>query len=88
MEYIFAKCIVNNTSYKKGHRQTVYLANRMAKEFDRMGYIIGNNVNKWNEEPDKFLGALVGDPTHTNGYAKMHINGIPIYVCESLQDFD
>ena len=34
------------------------------------------------------LGALVGDPTHTNGYAKMHINGIPIYVCESLQDFD
>lgn len=88
LEYIFAKCIVNNTSYKKGHRQTVYLANRMAKEFDRMGYIIGNNVNKWNEEPDKFLGALVGDPTHTNGYAKMHINGIPIYVCESLQDFD
>lgn len=88
LEYIFAKCIVNNTSYKKGHRQTVYLANRMAKEFDKMGYIIGNNVNKWNEEPDKFLGALVGDPTHTDGYAKMEINGVPIYVCESLQDFD
>ncbi len=88
LEYIYAKCIVNNTSYKKGHRQTVYLANRMAKEFDKMGYIIGNNVNKWNEEPDKFLGALVGDPTKTNGYAKMEINGIPIYVCETLQDYD
>ena len=56
LEYIFSKCLVNNTSYKKGHRQTVYLANRMAKEFDNMGYIIGNNVNKWNEKPDKFLG--------------------------------
>ena len=56
LEYIFSKCLVNNTSYKKGHRQTVYLANRMAKEFDNMGEIIGNNVNKWNEKPDKFLG--------------------------------
>ena len=88
LEYIFSKCLVNNTSYKKGHRQTVYLANRMAKEFDNMGYIIGNNVNKWNEKPDKFLGALVGDPLHTNGYAKMVINGVPIFVCESLQDYD
>lgn len=88
LEYIFSKCLVNNTSYRKGHRQTVYLTNRMSKEFDNMGYIIGNNVNKWNEKPDKFLGALVGDPLHTSSYAKMTINGIPIFVCESLQDYD
>ena len=88
LEYIYTKCLVNNTSYKKGHRQTVYLINRMTKEFDAMGYIIGNNINKWNEEPDKFAGALVGNPLNTNDYAKMKINGVPIMVCETLQDYD
>lgn len=88
LEYIFSKCIVNNTSYKKGHRQTVYLINRMTKEFDNMGYIIGNNCNRWNEKPEKFLGALVGNPLHTNDYSKIKINGVPIMVCDNLQDYD
>ena len=88
LEYIFAKCIVNNTSYKKGHRQTVYLINRMTKEFDKLGYVIGNNINKWNEKPEKFLGALVHDPTHNNSYSKIIINGVPIFVCNTLQDYD
>lgn len=88
IEYIFAKCLVNNTSYKKGHRQTVYLTNRMAKEFDKLGFIIGNNVNKWNEKPDKFKGALVNDPLHINDYAKVKINGTPILVADTLQDYD
>ena len=89
MEYIFAKCIVNNTSYKKGHRQTVYLINRMAKEFYDEGFIIGNNVNRWNEKPlTKFSGALVGDPKNTNDYAKLHINGRPISVADNLLDED
>lgn len=88
LEYIFSKCIVNNTSYKKGHRQTVYLINRMTKEFDNMGYIIGNNCNRWNEKPEKFLGALVGNPLHTNDYSKIKINGVPIMVCNNLQDYD
>lgn len=88
IDYIFAKCIVNNTSYKKGHRQTVYLINRMAKEFDSRGYIIGNNANRWNEKPEKYLGALVGDPLNTTDYAKRKINGVPIWVCDNLQDYD
>lgn len=89
LEYIFAKCIMNNTSYRRGHRQTVYLINRMTSEFEKMGYIIGNNVNKWNEKPkDKFLGALVHDPIRTDNYAKIVIDGIPIFVVDNLQDFD
>ena len=88
MEYIFAKALMNNTSYKKIHRQTVYLINRMNKEFDKMGYIIGNNVNKWNEQPDKFQGALVGDPTHLTDYSLMKINSTPIKIAETDQDFD
>lgn len=88
LEYIFSKCIVNNTVYRKGHRQTVYLINRMALEFDKLGYVIGNNINRWNEKPDKFLGALVGDPLKTNDFAKIKIGGRSIMVADNLQDYD
>lgn len=76
LEYIFSKAIVNNTVYRKVHRQTVYLINRMASDWYKLGYIIGNNCNRWNPEPPKFLGALVGDPRNTNDYSKIKINGM------------
>ena len=88
LEYIFAKCLVNNTVYKKGHRQTVYLINRMAADWYKMGYIIGNNCNKWNKTPPKFLGALVHNPLHNNDYSKLKVNGKAIWVCDNLQDYD
>lgn len=88
LEHVFGKALMNNTSYKKVHRQTVYLANRFSKEFDKLGYVIGNNTNTWNEKPEKFLGALVNDPMHTNSYAKNKINGIPVMICSNLVDFD
>ena len=50
--------------------------------------IIGNNVNRWNEKPPKFLGALVGDPLNTNDYSKLKIDGRAIWVCDNLQDYD
>ena len=88
LEYIFSKCVINNTSYRKGHRQTVYLINRMAAEWFKDGYVIGNNQNKWNEKPPKFAGALVLDPTHTTDHSKLKINGRPILVVDNLFDFD
>ena len=88
LEYIFSKCVVNNTTYKKGHRQTVYLINRMAADWYKLGFIIGNNCNKDNPKPPKYLGALVGDPTRTNDYSKMKIDGRAIWVCENLLDYD
>lgn len=88
LEYIFSKCVVNNTIYRKGHRQTIYLINRMAADWYKMGYIIGNNCNRWNPKPPKFLGALVGDPTHTNDYSKIKIDGRAIWICDNLQDYD
>lgn len=48
INYVCGKCIVNNTRYDKTHRQTVYLTNRATKEFAKRGFIIGNNVNKFN----------------------------------------
>lgn len=88
LEYIFAKCVVNNTVYNKGHRQTVYLINRMAADWYKMGYIIGNNCNRENEKPPKFVGALVSDPLKTDDYSKLKIGGRAIWVCDNLVDFD
>lgn len=88
LEYIFSKCVINNTIYRKGHRQTIYLINRMASDWYKDGYIIGNNVNRWNEKPPKFLGALVGKPWLTDDYSKLKINGRSIWVCDNLNDFD
>lgn len=88
-EYIFTKCLVNNTVYPKGHRQSIYLANRFAKEFFEYGYIIGNNKNKWNEKPEiKFPGAMVGDPLHNSKSIYVKINGVPTYITENAIDFD
>lgn len=88
LEYLFAKSIVNNTCYEKTHRQTIYLINRISNVFFKNGFIVGNNSNKWNEKPDKFLGAVVPDPTLTTDDAKIKINGVPIMVCNNLQDYD
>lgn len=89
MGYIFNKCVINNTSYKKGHRQTVYLINRFASEFWDKGLVIGNNVNKWNDEPEvKFPGAFVAKPLLTNNYAKIFVDGRPILLCDNCQDYD
>lgn len=88
-EYIFTKCLVNNTRYSKGHRQSVYLANRFMKDFDTDGFIIGNNKNIWNEKPNtKFPGAMVGDPTHNSIYSMIWINGRPTLLANNMIDFD
>ena len=89
LEYIFAKCVANNTNYRKGHRQTVYLVNRMANDWYKMGYIIGNNINKWNEKPPKFLGALVGESVNTNDFSKVKsVDGRSLWISDNLIDFD
>ena len=88
IDYLFAKCLMNNTRYSKAHRQTIYLANRGIKEFRKEGYIMGNNSNINNEKPPKFPGALVGDPLNNNDYAKIKINGTSINVEDNLDDFD
>lgn len=88
LEYIFSKCVVNNTIYRKGHRQTVYLVNRMQNDWYKMGYIIGNNTNKWNSQPPKFLGALVHDPVKTGEYCRQKIDDRAIWVVDNSMDFD
>lgn len=91
LEYIFAKCIVNNTTYAKGHRQTIYLINRMTKEWYNMKekYIIGNNANKDNPKPEKFSGAIVENPLTTDDYAKQKTSdGNSLWIADNLIDFD
>lgn len=88
LEYILATCLVNNTSYAKCHRQTVYLTNRITNELYNKGLIVGNNVNKWNEKPDKYAGAIVTEPALTNDYSKKLINGEPAMIIDNAIDED
>lgn len=88
MDYLFNKCVQNNTTYAKAHRQTVYLINRFIADYDKKGYIIGNNMNTNNEEPDKFAGALVGDPKQINSYSLLSIGGVPVMIADNTIDAD
>lgn len=89
IDYVFNKCIMNNTRYDKCHRQTVYLANRATKEFYESGYIIGNNINKIaGTKGVPFEGAKVSDPVNNSDYSKMKINGRPVNIMDNLDDFD
>lgn len=87
VNYIFSKCLLNDTRYQKGHRQTVYLTNRAGKFFKSLGFIIGNNQNR-NNTPESFGGGTVGDPVLINNYARMMVNSIPINCYNNLDDFD
>ena len=87
IDFVFNKSLSNNTRYSKCHRQTVYLANRTAAHFYKLGFILGNNINKTNQ-PEHYAGAFVADPLKTSSYSKMKIFGIPINVYDNLNDFD
>lgn len=86
--YTFNKSLMNNTRYSKTHRQTYYLANRFAKEFMKLGFVLGTNCNKFNIKEGKFPGALVGDPLHTDDYAKLFINGRATLIADNMMDED
>ena len=89
IEYVFAKANQNCTRYQKVHRQTVYLTNRVTKEMDENGFIIGNNNNKYNPKPtEKFPGAFVADPLQLSNYARMYTSGMYINCFDNSVDFD
>lgn len=89
IDYVFGKALMNNTRYSKVHRQTVYLANRGMKEFYNDGYIMGNNINKFNDPPtEKFGGAFVADPAKVSDHSRMMLNGHPVNLFDNCDDFD
>lgn len=88
IDYIFNKCLMNNTRYAKGHRQTYYLTNRAIREFRKSGYVFGNNVNKYFTTKKEFEGAMVNDPTHNSDYAKYKQNGEVFNLAKNLDDYD
>lgn len=88
VDYVFNTAISTNTRYSKVHKQTVYITNRARKEYDKMGYILGNNVNKGNEKKEPYAGAFVADPLLVSDKPKLKVNGKAINVLHNLNDFD
>ena len=86
LNYIFGKCIVNNTRYEKCHRQTVYLSNRANAEWRKDGLIIGNGSGT--KEKVSFPGALVGDPLHNSDYSKYKQDNQTFNIVDNMCDFD
>lgn len=87
IDFIYNKCMMNNTRFSKAHRQTTYLVNRGIKEFREMGYIMGCNINKSNPKVS-FPGAFVADPKKLSDYPKVKVNDVPVMLCDNLDDFD
>ena len=89
--YLFSKCLMNNTKYAKAHRQTIYLRNRAEKSFrtenDKV-YVIGNNINAINTPTDTFKGAFVADARKITDFSKKRINGVPVMLFDNLVDYD
>ena len=89
IDYVFTKSIMNCTRYCKAHRQTVYLTNRVTKDIRNNGFIIGNNVNKFNPKPtEKFPGAFVADPRQLSDFSRLSILGMFINCFDNAIDLD
>ena len=86
LNYVFGKCIVNNTRYEKCHRQTVYLSNRANAEWRKDGLIIGNGSGT--KEKVSYPGALVGDPLHNSDYSKYKQDNQVMNIVDNMCDFD
>lgn len=87
VDFVFGKALTTNTRYAKVHRQTTYLVNRAIKDFNDMGYVVGNNINK-NNQKEGFAGAFVADPVNVSDKPKKKINSRAINICDNSDDFD
>ncbi len=91
IDYLYTKCLANDTKYAKAHRQTVYLRNRGSKSFrteNDEAYIIGNNVNALHPSNETFKGAFVADARKITDYSKERLCGVPIMIFKNLVDYD
>lgn len=91
IEYIYTKCLTNDTKYSKAHRQTVYLRNRAAKSFkteNEESYIIGCNINALHPSNESFKGAFVADAMKITDYSKRILCDRPIMIFPNLVDYD
>lgn len=97
IDYVFKTALMSDTRYSKAHRQTVYLGSNLTRKyFYNQGYIIGNNPNidyskgygEEDEDDEKFVGAMIGDPEHNSNYSKMVQNGEILNLANNVDDFD
>lgn len=94
IDYIMTSCLTNDTSFRKGYRQTTYLINRIRKDFYEKGFILGNNKNRFLamdpdfKKPDKYAGAIVTRPRLTGESPRMPINGTVSMIANNVIDQD
>jgi len=69
IELLFNKAYDSSTRFNKTYKETVFLRNKAAMEFQEQGLVMGNNHNITygessgdSENQERFEGAVVGDP--------------------------
>ena len=93
VNFVFNSVLLNSTEYHKIFKNTVYLANRLAMFLKDDGYIVGNNLNRYNEEKVKYEGAFVADPIRNMDKNKVKIHfpnmrPVTINLIKNVLDFD
>lgn len=86
VDYVYNKTVMNNSRYNKCHRNTIYLKSRGTSEFNRHGYIIGNNTNIDTPKVG-FSGGLVADPLLNEPNGKV-MNGVRTDIRANATDYD
>lgn len=86
IDYVYSKTVMNNSRYNKCHRNTIYLKSRGTSEFNKHGYIIGNNVNIDTPKVG-FSGGLVADPQLNEPNGRI-MNGVRTNIRANATDYD
>ena len=97
IDYVFNKSLLNDTRSNKVHRQSIYLMNRIRKDYNDE-LVLCTNRNRVENIEDELVddegeekgypGAFVADPKLINDYSKTKVNGVPIHLYRNNVDFD
>lgn len=86
---IFLRTTINDTSYAKIHRQTVFLRNRLYKSsYNKFGIVLSNNPNKENTKRKIFGGFVANLKLNLPNTKMVYINGERINIYDFLNDYD
>ena len=93
INFVFNSAILNSTEYHKIFKNTAYLANKLAMFLREDGYIVGNNLNRSNENKEAYEGAFVADPVRNMDKNKVkllfpNMRSVTINLVRNVLDFD
>jgi DNA polymerase elongation subunit (family B) len=88
LDNLYISSYTNCTAYDKVFKQTFILKRRAYYEYMLQGYILGNNVNIYNQKTDKFKGACVADPMLNDHNGVKLLGSRSMFIFDFVMDMD